>query len=44
MRNAVWNFTKINDQEDYVEALKDFKTELEKFRVTVDYLENKEFK
>lgn len=44
MRNAVWNFTKVTEQEDYEEALKDFKTELENFGVVVDYLENKEFK
>lgn len=44
MRNAVWNFTKVTDQKDYEEALKDFKTELENFGVAVDYLENKEFR
>ena len=44
MRNAVWNFTKVTDQEDYEEALKDFKTELQNFGVVVDYLESKEFK
>jgi hypothetical protein len=44
MRNAVWNFTKVTNQADYEEALKDFKTELENFGTAVDYLENKEFK
>lgn len=44
MRTAVWNFTKVTNQEDYEEALKDFKTEVENFGVIVDYLESKEFK
>lgn len=44
MRTAIANFTKVTDQEDYEEALKDFKTEMENFGTAVDYLENKEFK
>ena len=44
MRTAIANFTKVTNQEDYEEALKDFKTELQNFGVVVDYLESKEFK
>lgn len=44
MRSAIANFTKVTDLEDYEEALKDFKAELENFGTAVDYLEDKEFK